>query len=317
MMKSKYILLAGLIPFLFLSCNSTKHDDSLTLLGSPERAAEEHILAAEENPERFIYKHVIIVGIDGGGAFQKKCNTPKMDSIFGDGIWTPNCKASLPSISAQCWASMLIGIEPSVHGLTNKNISDGRPYSDSIYPTIFKLARDSKPSAKLAAFCGWTPISEGIIERNVGVVTDTGSDEEITFNASEYIKAEKPDLMFIQFNSADQAGHSHGFGKKAYIKAMEKLDGYIGKIYEAIKEAGILDDTLFILTADHGGHLMTHGNDSPSDVDIYFGALGKTVNQSSEISLNGRDLAAIVCYAMNLKTNANWTSEVPEGFFAE
>lgn len=317
MMKSKYILLAGLIPFLFLSCESTKQKNTEIIEEVQYSEEDIQILAEEENPERFLYKHVIIVGIDGAGSFQSKCNTPNMDSIFSKGIWTPNCTASLPSISAQCWGSMFIGVDPSVHKLTNKIAGSGKAYDNPVYPSLFSLARETNPSAKIAAFCGWTPIYEGIIERDIDVVTDTGKDNEITDKASAYIKSEKPDLMFIQFNTVDQAGHSKGYGKKAYLKALETVDGYVGKIYEAIKEAGILDDTLFILTADHGGHLMTHGNDSPSDVDIYFGALGKTVNQSSEICLNGRDLAAIVCYAMNLKTNANWTSEVPEGFFAE
>ena len=32
--------------------------------------------------ERFIYKHVVVVGLDGMGIFNKKANTPCMDKIF-------------------------------------------------------------------------------------------------------------------------------------------------------------------------------------------------------------------------------------------
>ena len=34
---------------------------------------------------------------------------------------------------------------------------------------------------------------------------------------------------------------------------LQNVDGYIGEIMMAFKDAGIYDETLFILTADHGG----------------------------------------------------------------
>ena len=33
----------------------------------------------------------------------------------------------------------------------------------------------------------------------------------------------------------------------------QSVDGYIGEIMRAFEDAGIYDETLFILTADHGG----------------------------------------------------------------
>lgn len=307
MYRIRYFLLAGFFAFVLISCSSTKNFD----------ADDISILEEEQAPERYVYKHVIIVGIDGAGSFQEKCSTPNMDSIFSEGIWTPNCIASLPSISAQCWGSMFTGVAPSVHKLNNQNVGMGKPYDNPVYPTFFKLARETDPSAKLAAFCGWRLICEGMIEPDIGVVTDTGSDAEIAEKVSAFIKTEKPDLMFVQFDSVDHAGHTLGFGKKEYVKALEAVDGYVGKIFEAVKEAGILDDTLFILTSDHGGVLRGHGGISRSEMDVYFGAAGKTVKKSTTLKLKGRDLAAIVCQALNLKTNENWASKVPKDFFSE
>ena len=39
----------------------------------------------------------------------------------------------------------------------------------------------------------------------------------------------------------------------AYFCTTQNVDGYIGEIMMAFKDAGIYDETLFILTADHGG----------------------------------------------------------------
>jgi len=310
MIKSKHFLLAVLLPFIFISCKTTNNISS-------NQNEEPDIISEEENPDRFIYKHVIILGIDGAGAFEAKCNTPNMDRIFSQGIWTAKCISSFPPISSQCWGSMLTGVKPSVHKKTNKNTWKTNPYNNSVYPTIFKLAKETNPSYKLASFGNWTPFYEGLIEQDIGLVTDAGEDDVLTEKISEYIKSEKPNLMFVQLDSVDHAGHSKGWGTKSFYNAMQNVDGYVGQIYEAIKEAGILDDTLFIITADHGGQLKGHGGVLPSEFMICFGAAGKTVNQSSNLKLKGRDLAAIVCYAMNLKTNGNWTSEVPEGFFTE
>lgn len=309
-MKNKlFYIFAGLVFSMFFSCKTTNQLEKYE--GEPQ------ILSEFKTPDRFVYKHVVIVGIDGAGSFQKKCNTPNMDSIFADGIWTPKCQASRPTISAQCWGSMLIGVKPSVHKLNNDKVSSGEGYSNELFPTIFSLARMTNPESKLAAFCNWTPIYEGIIERNIGVYTDSGDDDEVSQKAAAYIKSEKPDLLFIQFDSVDHAGHHSGYGKPDYLKALETVDTYVARIYDAVKEAGIDEDTLFILTADHGGHFNWHGSNSKSETQLYFGAKGKTVNHSTNLVLNGRDLAAIVCHAMNLKKNQLWDSKVPEGFFSE
>ena len=132
----------------------------------------ETVPETEPAPERVTYKHVIIIGIDGAGNFHQKCNTPNMDEIFlGNGAWTDFCRASTPSISAQCWGSMLLGIKPSVHKLTN-DIIGSKEYKNADYPTIFKLVREAHPDAELGSFCNWYPISDGIVERDINVTKE-------------------------------------------------------------------------------------------------------------------------------------------------
>ena len=55
------------------------------------------------------YSHVIVVGIDGAGAFIKDAQTPNFDNIFKNGAVTYGALASNPTISAECWGSMLLG----------------------------------------------------------------------------------------------------------------------------------------------------------------------------------------------------------------
>ena len=69
------------------------------------------------------YRHVIVVGIDGAGAFIREARTPCFDRIFAGGAVTYRALASRPTISAECWGSMLLGVGPEVHGLTNAIVS--------------------------------------------------------------------------------------------------------------------------------------------------------------------------------------------------
>lgn len=274
------------------------------------------ILDPESEPDWQLYKHVVIVGIDGAGTYARKIDTPNMDGIFADGLLTKKCKTAKPSISAECWGSMFTGVEPFVHEITNKRVKNFQ-YTFDAFPTIFKLARDTHPDAKLAAFCNWSAIYKGIIEPGLDVTTGTGSDEEVTQLAIDYFKKEKPEIMFVHFDSVDHEGHFKGFGSKSYKTALKTVDGYLGKIYQAVKDAGMADETLFILTADHGGIFRTHGGNTLEECRVYFGAVGKTVAKNTKLVLNGRDLAPIVCRALNLKTNKNWHAKVPEKMFTD
>ncbi|MBQ3592402.1 MAG: alkaline phosphatase family protein, partial [Clostridia bacterium] len=81
------------------------------------------------------YKHVIVVGIDGAGAFIKDADTPHFDRIFADGAVTYQALASNPTISAECWGSMLLGVGPEVHKLTNGIVSSTPYPTDSPFPS--------------------------------------------------------------------------------------------------------------------------------------------------------------------------------------
>ncbi len=284
---------------------------------SSETSEESSEETSEETPvERFIYKHVVIIGVDGAGNFHRNCDTPNMENIFASGAYTDYCRASSPSISAQCWGTMLIGVKPYVHKLTNDSIS-AKAYTNDEYPTIFRYVREAHPDAELGAFCNWYPIYEGIIEKNIGVTTARGEDDVLTPKICDYIKDKKPELLFIQFDSVDHAGHAYGYGKDGYLKALEKVDGYVGEIYGAIEEAGILDDTLVILTADHGGINTSHGGASEEEMNTYFAAVGKTVNGNQSLDVKGRDLAAIIACALGVHGNEKWDSFVPQEMFTD
>ena len=288
-----------------------------------EPLPEEQTADASAGPENadpsYVYGHVVIIGVDGAGAYFRDADTPNLDRIFENGALTYRCLTSDPSISAQCWGSLMTGVTPECHRLSNSYIESHSYPLDSQFPTFFHVVRDAMPDAALGSFCNWNPINVGIVEDGLDVTKGTApGDSALTDLIVKYVNAEKPALLFVQFDEADGAGHSSGFGGKQQLKQIHTEDGYIGRIWEAYRDCGILDDTLFIVTADHGGSGTSHGGWTDGEKYVMWAAAGKTVSQGSEILDMGiRDTASVVLHAFGIgdRQPETWTSRVPSGLF--
>ncbi len=270
----------------------------------------------QEEPEVKTYKHVIVIGVDGAGRFFRQAQTPNIDRIFKDGAITYDMLTSNPTISAQCWGSMLHGVTPVHHGLTNAIAETVKYPTDSLFPSFFRVIRENDPDAVLASFSHWNPINYGIIEDGIGVHKVGGlADEALTNEICKYLQNNAPTAMFIQFDEADGAGHSTGYGTAAQLQTIARIDGYIGRIYDAYKEKGILDETLFIVTADHGGNGTSHGGWTDGEKYVMFAAVGKTVTPGTIGEMEVRDTAAIVLHALGYEVPETWTAKVPDNLF--
>ena len=272
--------------------------------------------------QRITYKHVVVVGVDGMGNFHNNTDTPNMDRILKNNpkaAWTDYCLASNPNISAQCWTSMLTGVSPNIHGMTNEIVENPfLKYDNPDWPTVFKYIRKGRANAKMAMMSTWIGPANGMVETGLGVTTKhTVSDEILAAESVKYIKENKPDFFFCVFNDVDGAGHSYDWCSDQYYAALTRVDGYVGKIYDAVEAAGMLDDTLFIITTDHGGWTNGHGVRNDDTKYCYFGATGKSINPNKELNVQGRDLAAIICYALNVPGNPKWDSYIPQAMFKD
>ena len=234
--------------------------------------------------ERKLYKHVALIGVDGMGAYCKYADSKNIKKIFEGGAVTYECASVYRTISAQCWGSMLLGVAPDVHGLTNQRIIDEE--NNSGYFTVFKNINEAFPESHSASFCCWNPINHGIIEDIPGVTREKVGDGAIPARVEEYIKENgAPTFLFIQMNSIDASGHKNGYGTPDYLKDIETVDGYIGEIYDSYVRAGVIEDTLFMVTADHGGINTAHGGDTPEEMNVFFGAAGHSVNNVTLASI--------------------------------
>ena len=262
------------------------------------------------------YQYVVVIGVDGAGRFFRDADTPNIDAIFASGAITYSCLTSKPTSSAQCWGSLLHGVLASAHQLNN-TIAESTPYPvDSPYPSFFRVIRENDATATLASFSHWAPLNTGIIENDIDVYKVEGlPDADLTNEIVTYLGENKPKAMFVQFDEVDAAGHSLGYGTDAQLSKITEIDGYIGRIYEAYRENGMLDETLFIVTADHGGSGKSHGGLSDDEKYVMFAATGKTVQRGKIADMEIRDTAAIVLHALGYENPETWTARVPSGLF--
>lgn len=262
-------------------------------------------------------KRVVLFGIDGAGTYFEQADTPNMDRIFRNGAVSRRTLTELPSISAQCWGSMLHGVECARHGLTN-SMADEIPYPvDSPYPSVFRVIREAMPEAKLASFCDWGSVNIGIIENDIDVYKLNASDYKLVEPAIEYINNNDFTLMFFQFDSVDGAGHGHGYGSKEHLEMITKNDGYIGRIVDAIEKRGWLDETLIMVEADHGGIRTGHGGATDEEKWVSFYAAGGNVRNVELTDMMVRDTPSIILHALGIPQPAGWSGRVPGGMFPD
>lgn len=273
------------------------------------------------------YDHVIVIGVDGAGAFFRTADTPEFDRIFADGAVTYSALSARPTISAECWGSMLLGTSAKVHGLTNDIVSTVPYPTDSEFPSLFRRLREAYPAAELGAICNWSPIIDGILENGSASRTFSADDDAQVPVIAEYIREKKPDFLFVQFDSVDHIGHCDGYGSKTHLARIHDIDTFIGTIHAAVFEAGIADSTLFCVIADHGGTYngegfpAEHGGWTDEEKLVTFAACGRTVLPGKIGRMNIRDLSAIVLSALGVPGPefliGGWTSQVPEGLFSD
>ena len=267
------------------------------------------------------YGHVAIVGLDGMGAFCKNTPTPRMDEIFENGAKTTDALSLFPTISAQNWGAMLLGAEPEVHGLTN-GIVGQQEYLNRELPSVFTTVRHAFPDSVLCSICHWTPINHGIIEHDIHVeMQGAESGAETTDKVVECVRAKKPDLLFVHIDDPDGAGHHYDYGSKEHLECITDVDAMVGRIYDAYVDAGILDDTLFIVITDHGGYNHGHGGYTDGERFIFFALHGKTVRKTDGFFATTKDINAVVRYAFGLEIptpqSDGYSSQVPDGVFTD
>ena len=78
------------------------------------------------------------------------------------------------------------------------------------------------------------------------------SSEWITKSVQYTIKNYRPNLMYAYFPQLDYTAQKFGHSSSQVTDDLKQIDNCVGNIIEKVKEAGIFDDTHFLLLSEYG-----------------------------------------------------------------
>ncbi|MEK5396447.1 MULTISPECIES: alkaline phosphatase family protein [unclassified Paenibacillus] len=77
-------------------------------------------------------------------------------------------------------------------------------------------------------------------------------DDFTTKCAIETIKRKKPNLLMMHLIDLDDAKHVYGTDSDEVMQVITRMDKRLGDIMQAVDDAGIKEDTIFLVLGDHG-----------------------------------------------------------------
>ncbi len=267
-------------------------------------------------------EHVFVISIDGGNPeVMQRSKMPVLKQLAKEGAHTWQAQTITTPITLPAHTSMLTGVRQDRHQITWNKWS---PTNGLVrVPTIFAAAH--RAGFSTAMFVGKEKfrhlLQPGTVDmfdfnRDAAVViakSDSGGVDltkegnvfapTVAKDAAEYIIKHQPNLCFIHFADPDTFGHEFGWGSSKQIKAFADTDKALGVILKAIYQAHIEDDSVIIISADHGGHGLGHSQGTPEDMTIPWIAWGKGVNWHFEITapVSTCDTAATVLWLLGVR----------------
>jgi arylsulfatase A-like enzyme len=125
--------------------------------------------------------------------------------------------------------------------------------------------------------------------------------------------------MFVHLDNVDHAGHDNGWLSEPYEHEVRDADTLLGEIVAAIAEAGATDETIVLLTADHGGKKTRHGGNSMAELEIPWIIAGPGIKQGFPITapVATYDTAATLAYILGVTTPVVWIARPVMSAFVE
>ena len=220
-------------------------------------------------------RKVLLIGIDGL-LIHRAIDSGRAKTLkwLRDQSYFVDTEVELPTVSGPSWSTLLTGKRADVHKVSDNYFVD---HNLKDAPDFLTQALKKDNQIKTYAAAGWPPL---IDINDVGpVIANSGHerfhndgeklgylkvDGEVFSHAIKTLDQKNVDLGFIYFCEADEAGHRHGTVTGPYFDAIERIDGYVERIYESLAKSN--EDWLLVIVTDHGHRDEGgHGQDSPQE----------------------------------------------------
>ena len=249
-------------------------------------------------------KRVLILSIDGLRPDAiALAPMPNLLALMKSGAYSLKAQTIFPSVTLPAHASMLTGLCPAKTGvdwndyLPERGYAKGTGLFDIAHAAgLFTAMFVGKQKLRQITVPTSTDVFRFINDRDTVIAQDITQEFPVNFG-----------LLFVHFATTDDMGHAYGWMSPQYISVVQHADIALGTLLKALDDHGIRQETLVIVTADHGGHAQTHGSRMPEDMTIPWVISGPGVHPGQLTSpIQTTDTAATAAWALGLPRPAEW-----------
>ena len=241
-------------------------------------------------------KHVVLITLDGSRPdfyLDTSWHAVNLRQLMKEGAHANGVTSVFPTMTYPSHTTIITGVQPAKHGIYYNSMFEPTGATGKIYwqdsaikaPTLWTAAQ--KKGLKTAAIF-WPVSAAAPVMYNFPDVGSAGEKERIAFSkplgllqdfknnvfhdtsridygqdtntarmASYIIRKDQPNLMLIHFFGIDHFEHEEGRDGPKVRNAVSVADQGIGLIINSLKEAGIWNETVLIITGDHGFNNVT------------------------------------------------------------
>ncbi len=185
------------------------------------------------------------------------------------GVRADNLIPSFPTKTFPNHYTIVTGLYPGHHGMVANTVRDPATGRTFIRTNVAEV-RDpmwwggepiwvtAQRNGRIAAAMFW-PGSEapigGILPRYWKPYDDTFPPEQRVDQVLQWLDlpaGERPALINLYFSDVDSAGHDYGPDSREVQDAIQRVDGYLGRLGRGLEQRGIAANVNLIVLSDHG-----------------------------------------------------------------
>ena len=232
------------------------------------------------------------------------CGDPAFEEFFKSGTYCMEAKTVWPSVTLPCHVSLFHSVDPQRHGTTTN------PYAPQVRPVnglVEVLAASKKKSALLYT---WEQLRDvcrpGKLEYGVYIHQHTDNvkvqEVEITEAAKKLIRDCAPDFVFLYLGGADAWVHKTGCMTPGYLDLVHHA--WL-RIQDVLKD--LPEEYTVMVTADHGDHERTHGENIPEDMLIPVTVHGPAFPKGKKLDrFSILDFAPTIATLLGVEPDEEW-----------
>jgi predicted AlkP superfamily pyrophosphatase or phosphodiesterase len=239
---------------------------------------------------------VLLISVDGMlPAYYREADAlglriPNIRLLTREGAHASGATSVMPSVTFPAHTTIVTGVSPSRHGITNNSIFDPDGslgggwffyYDDVKVPTLFSKAREGglRVGSVTWPVTAGAPVDLNLPDmypvptvreaKNLIALTRTGTKpalladllapaallnmrDDLRGKVAVRFLRERPDFLAVHLLELDEAQHKFGPRSPEALATVEHLDEILGTIFDELRTLGRWEETTVVLVSDHG-----------------------------------------------------------------